>query len=176
MKRAIHLFPSFHSLEKIQEIRKYYDPLSDKIPPHITLVFPFNSCISQNDILDHVESVAECISPFSLTLRDVTGFAGECLFLNVKNGNDFIIQLHDELYKGILAPFRNHHFTYTPHITLGRLDNKRDYIRAVERYKDWEEVFHTVVKEVVVEEIDVDDVSNIIGRMPLNGQSFNLDN
>jgi 2'-5' RNA ligase len=172
MKRAIHIFPPLHSAEKIQQIRNVYDPLSDKIPPHITLVFPFKSCIPQNAILDHVESVARHTSPFKLTLRDITGSGGEYLFLNVKKGNDFLIQLHDELYKGILAPFRDYHFTYTPHITLGRPVNKGECIRAVERYKDWGEIYHTVVKEIVVEEIGANDVSTVIGRLPLNTKRF----
>jgi 2'-5' RNA ligase len=172
MKRAIHIFPSFHSLDKIQEIRHRYDPLSDKIPPHITLIFPFESSIPSVDILNHIKLVAEHISPFSLTLRDMTGSGGEFLFLNVKEGNDFLIQLHDELYEGILAAYRNPHFTYSPHITLGRPGNSEEYISAIEKYKEWRETYHTVVKEITLEEIGEDEVSNVIGRVPLKGNRF----
>ncbi|CAN7368625.1 2'-5' RNA ligase family protein [Rossellomorea sp. LjRoot5] len=172
MKRAIHIFPSFHSVEKIQEIRNRYDPLSDKIPPHITLVFPFESFIPQSEILAHIESVAKHISPFSLTLKDVTGFGGEFLFLNVKKGNDFLIELHDELYKGILAPYRDPHFTYSPHITLGRPGNREEYITALKKYKDWRESYHTEVTEITLEQIGEDNVANVIGRVPLNKNRF----
>lgn len=123
MKRAIHIFPAFHKAEKIQDIRKIYDPLSDKIPPHITLVFPFESLIPLNELFSHVQSLANNLSPFTLIMNGVTGSNGEYLFLNVKQGNDALIHLHDELYKGILTPYRNHHITYTPHITLGRIKN-----------------------------------------------------
>ncbi|MCA0148032.1 MULTISPECIES: 2'-5' RNA ligase family protein [Rossellomorea] len=172
MKRAIHIFPSFHSVDKIQEIRHRYDPLSDKIPPHITLVFPFESSIPSVDILVHIKSVAEHISPFPMTLRDVTGSGGEFLFLNVKEGNDFLIQLHDQLYEGILAPYRNPHFTYSPHITLGRPGNSEEYSSALEKCKDLRESYHTVVKEITLEEIGEDDVSNVIGRVPLKDNRF----
>jgi 2'-5' RNA ligase len=172
MKRAIHIFPSFQSVDKIQEIRNRYDPLSDKIPPHITLVFPFESSIPSVDILVHIKSVAEHMSPFHMTLKDVTGSGGEFLFWNVKKGNDFLIQLHDELYEGILAPYRNPRYTYSPHITLGRPGNSEEYINALEEYQDWRDTFHTVVKEITLEEIGEDDVSNVIGRVPLEGDRF----
>lgn len=172
MKRAIHIFPSFQSIENIQEIRNRHDPLSDKIPPHITLVFPFESSIPHNDILDHIKSVAEHIPPFSLTLRDVTGSGGEFLFLNVKKGNDYLIQIHDDLYKGILESYRNPHFTYLPHITLGRPGNREEYINALEKYKNWRESYHTIVEEITLEEIGEDNVSHVIGRVPLKKNRF----
>ena len=121
MKTAVHIFPQCNSLDVIQEIRRKYDPLSDKIPPHITLVFPFDSTTPLDIILSHIQSVADRIPPFTISLKGVTGSGGEYLFLNVTKGNDYIIQLHDELYKGILSPYRNDHYPYLPHITLGRL-------------------------------------------------------
>ena len=172
MKRAIHIFPAFRKTEKIQDIRYIYDPLSDKIPPHITLVFPFESRIPQNELFAHVQSLANAVAPFNLTMNGVTGSGGKYLFLNVKQGNDALIHLHNELYTGILAPFRNHHITYTPHITLGRIKNQEECTMAVEKYKGWEESFHTVVKEVVIEEIGEDDHSHVIGRIRLDDNRF----
>lgn len=43
MLRAIHLFPKFLNSHIIDALRAKYDPLVQLIPPHITLVFPFNS-------------------------------------------------------------------------------------------------------------------------------------
>lgn len=174
MKRAIHIFPTFHTPNKIQEIRKRYDPLSNKIPPHITLVFPFDSCIPQKELIQHVESVANLFSPFSLTMNGMTGSDEEYLFLNVKQGNDPLIHLHDELYKGILSSFRNVHITYIPHMTLGRLADREKWTAVVEDYKDWAENFQTIVKEIVVEEIGADEVAHIIGRVRLNENRFQL--
>lgn len=172
MRYAIHVFPQFDTIEKIQEIRRVYDPLANKIPPHITLVFPFESSIPPNELLSHIRSAADQISPFTIRLRDVSGSGGEYLFLNVKEGNDSLIRLHDELYKGILATFRNHHIPYIPHITLGRPGRKEDYYRGVERYKDWSVNFQTVVKEIALEVIGDDDVSTVIGSVPLHDNRF----
>jgi 2'-5' RNA ligase len=50
MKRAIHIFPQMESAEEICRIRKIHDPLWDKTPPHITLVFPFTANIPTCEI------------------------------------------------------------------------------------------------------------------------------
>ncbi|TMU86948.1 2'-5' RNA ligase family protein [Bacillus sp. BHET2] len=168
MKVAVHIFPQCNSLDIIQEIRRKYDPLSDKIPPHITLVFPFDSITPLDKILSHIQSVADRIPPFTISLKGVTGYGGEYLFLNVIKGNDFIIQLHDELYKGVLSPYRNYHYPYIPHITLGRLGSFEGYQFALDHYKDWEESFQTTVNEIIVEEISEDGRSTVVGKAYLN--------
>ncbi|WP_299737499.1 2'-5' RNA ligase family protein [Rossellomorea sp. y25] len=170
MKRAIHIFPQLESVEEIQRIRTTHDPLWDKIPPHITLVFPFTSNLSNSEIISHVQSIANRLQPFSLLLKEITGSSGEYLCLNVKRGNDSIIHSHDELYKGVLTPFRNPSFTYIPHITLGRIDLKEEFHRALKEYRNWSESFHTEVKEIVIEEINEQDVSNVISVIPLYSQ------
>ncbi|MGM0854222.1 MAG: 2'-5' RNA ligase family protein [Bacillota bacterium] len=170
MKRAIHIFPRFESAEEIYKIRKIHDPLWDKIPPHITLVFPFTASIPTSEIISHVHNVASQMHPFHLMLKEITGASGEYLYLNVKKGNDSVIHLHDELYKGLLTPFRNPYYTYTPHITLGRIKLKEEFHRVVKEFVGWNECFHTVVNEIVVEEMDEQDVSNVIRVIPLNSQ------
>jgi len=40
------IFPEFENMEIIDNIRKQYDPLADLVRPHITLVFPFESPLS----------------------------------------------------------------------------------------------------------------------------------
>ena len=42
------------------------------------------------------------LHPFNIVLKGVTGSEEEYLFLNVKVGNDQIIELHDKLYSGLL--------------------------------------------------------------------------
>ncbi|NMH70273.1 2'-5' RNA ligase family protein [Bacillus sp. RO3] len=169
MKRAIHIFPEIES-EEIQRIRKVHDPLWDKIPPHITLVFPFTSNIPQSQIISHVCNVASEMNPFPLVLKEITGASDEYLFLNVKKGNDSIIHLHDQLYKGLLHPFRNQFNTYTPHITVGRIGIMEEFHRAVREYEKWSDCFHTDVTEIVIEEIDERDVSRVISVIPLESQ------
>ena len=40
-KRDILIFPKFKNIDKIEEIRKKYDELTEILPAHITLAFPF---------------------------------------------------------------------------------------------------------------------------------------
>lgn len=49
-KRCIMIFPQFKNINIIDEIREKYDPLSNNVRPHITLVFPFESNISKVDL------------------------------------------------------------------------------------------------------------------------------
>ena len=58
-KRAILIFPEFNNIHEIEVIRKQYDPLYEKIAPHITLVFPFESEMSSNQVLQHVENTTK---------------------------------------------------------------------------------------------------------------------
>ncbi|CEK32658.1 2'-5' RNA ligase superfamily (plasmid) [[Clostridium] sordellii] len=37
--RCIMIFPKFNNIEIINKIRKQYDPLFEKVQPHITLIF-----------------------------------------------------------------------------------------------------------------------------------------
>ena len=96
MKRAIVLFPKFENIDAIQAVRERFDPLASFIAPHITLVFPFESELSTHEIGDHVRRAIEGVKRFSVQLSSVTGdFRDGYLFLNVKRGNDAIIDLHD---------------------------------------------------------------------------------
>jgi 2'-5' RNA ligase len=105
----------------IHVLRQRFDPLVALVPPHITLVFPFESELTSEQLRQHIQQVVADIRPFPVRLANVTGAEGEYLFLNVKQGNDDLIALHDRLYMGPLAGFLSPHHTYVPHMTVGRL-------------------------------------------------------
>ncbi|HML68430.1 MAG TPA: 2'-5' RNA ligase family protein [Clostridia bacterium] len=106
MKRAIVLYPIFNDLEKIQSIRERFDPLAKYIAPHITLVFPFESDLSTADLDAHMRCALDDVKKFDVQLQGITGdYRDGYLFLNVKKGNDEIINLHDRLYSGVLEQF-----------------------------------------------------------------------
>ena len=48
--RVIMIFPKFENIHIINNIRKKYDPLSDFVEPHITLVFPFEDELSNEEL------------------------------------------------------------------------------------------------------------------------------
>ena len=68
MKRAIILFPSFDNINIIKSVREKYDPLANYIAPHITIVFPFDSDISTDDLKSHFNKVLKGIKKFNVQL------------------------------------------------------------------------------------------------------------
>lgn len=162
MKRAIILFPSFYNINSIKNIREKYDPLANCIAPHITIVFPFDSDISTEDLKSHFNKVLKGIKKFNIQLKDFTGdFRDGYLFLNVKKGNDNIIELHDKLYSGILESFLFKKVTYCPHLTVGRLPNQIDFDKALDELSSYDESFETVIDKIYIENIDIIEHSTI---------------
>ncbi|QQE81027.1 2'-5' RNA ligase family protein [Alicyclobacillus sp. SO9] len=166
---AIHIFPYFANLHSIHLFRKQYDPLANLISPHITLVFPFKNSITDENLKRHVIQCTSKQKPFHIMLRGVSGADEVYLFLNVKTGNDQIIALHDELYTGILAEHLNRRYTYTPHLTIGRIEDELTFSGALRNTAAWDETFTTTVREVVVEHIDEHHKSTAAFRVPLLG-------
>lgn len=50
MQRTIMIFPQFDNIDVINSIRDKYDPLAKLVKPHITLVFPFDSEITNEQL------------------------------------------------------------------------------------------------------------------------------
>lgn len=148
IKRAVVIFPELEDLELIEEIRRKYDPLSQRVLPHITIMFPFVSDLSSEQLRSHIEKTIDGFKPFSVELQGITGYEGEYLFLNVKRGNDRLIELHDRLYSGVLASYLRLEHTYVPHMTVGRLNSPRAVVDAVESLQHISMLFRTTVSEV----------------------------
>lgn len=150
VSRAIVIAPEFQRVERIVELRRAYDPLAFAMPPHITLVFPFESDLTTAALATHIATAVAGIPPFPIALRDVTGDGDEYLFLNVKRGNDDIIALHDQLYTGPLAPFRSLRHTFVPHLTVGRLERPAAFGVALAHAARLGDTFTTRAREVTV--------------------------
>lgn len=71
-----------------------------------------------------------------------------------KKGNDWIIELHDKLYTGILQDFLIRNVTYCPHLTVGRLTDRMEFDLAIDWLNGCQESFETVIDRVFIENID----------------------
>jgi len=131
VRRVIVVFPVLALPAPIMALRQRFDPLAERVAPHLTLVFPFESTLSPTELQAHVQHAVGGVSAFPLTLADVTGSEGAYLFLNVKRGNDDLIALHDRLYTGCLRPYLALTYTFVPHLTVGRLGNPRAFDEAL---------------------------------------------
>jgi 2'-5' RNA ligase len=123
-KRYVVAFPKVVDVGAWQEIlsvRERFDPLARDVPPHLTLVFPFEDPLPDAALEEHVRSVLCGVDRFRVVLRDITAHENEYLFLNVKRGNDALVALHDALYTGPLACHLLRLHTYVPHVTVGRV-------------------------------------------------------
>ncbi len=156
LDRAIVVFPQFDNGAIMDALRHRYDPLAAVIAPHITLVFPFRSDIAPAALWQHIAQAVAGMPPFVVRLHEITGHSDEYLFLNVKRGNDELIALHDRLYTDILAPFLAPEFTFTPHLTIGRLDNHEAFQMALREAHAEQAVFEATVREIAVHAIEDD--------------------
>jgi 2'-5' RNA ligase len=126
-KRVVVVFPRVESVVEWGELvsmRDRFDPLAQAIGAHLTLVSPFEDALPDAALEQHVRSVAG-LPAFPVILSEVTAHEDEYLFLNVKQGNDELILLRDNLYRGPLAPHRDRSHTFVPHVTVGRVSRER---------------------------------------------------
>lgn len=166
--RSILIFPDFQE-DTIQQLRWRYDPLCDKVPPHLTLVFPFESTLSDAELTHHIKEVLEDFSPFSVILKGLSFRKDGYIYLNITSGGEMIRTLHHQLYQGILAPFLHPTLTYVPHLTIGRLGEKE--MRAAKaELAQFDRSFTFQVEQIVLEEILADEGSKIISKHTLTAE------
>lgn len=107
-------------ISKIDTFRKKYDPHTDLIEPHITLVFPIgDKNIDKLALAKHIKNTLKGEKPFKIHLHGLDKSWDHWLNLILKEGNDDVIKLHDKLYTNILAPFFRKDLSYIPHIGIG---------------------------------------------------------
>ena len=161
-KRDILIFPKFKNIDKIQEIRKEYDELAEILPAHITLAFPFESEISNLELKRKLEEILINVKPFKIKCNGITiekdfKINTYYIFLNIIEGKDEIIKIHNEIYKNILLK----KIKYAPHITLGNTNNINENINL-------KEDFETIIDSIAVESIGDNEESNIEFEIELN--------
>ncbi len=149
-KRAIVVFPKFDGLHLIEQLRRRFDPLVSVIKAHITLVFPFESDLTTEQLHSHIRRAVHDIHPFRVRLQGIIEQEGGYLFLNVTRGNNQLIELHDRLYSGLLAAYLSSEHTYVPHVTVGHLTDRTAFVEALEATKAVNTSFQATVSEVTL--------------------------
>ena len=162
-KRDILIFPQFTNIEKIENIRKQYDELYKILLPHITLAFPFESSMSNDELKDRLMQVLKSVEPFEIVMSGVSLHKDEniktnYIFLNVVSGVKEIQILHNEIYEKVLNQKMS--FEYIPHITLGITENEQIEFELNDKFK-------TIVTKVSVEEIGENEESKVLFEVDL---------
>lgn len=158
-KRDILIIPKFDNINEIQKIRKKYDELYDKIMPHITIAFPFNKSISNEELKKGLQEIMKNIKPFKIKCSGITLKKDEkiqkyYIFLNIVEGKKVIEEIHTQIYKNIMPDIDIEKYNYEPHITLGTIKNKKEKIEL-------NVVFETIIDRILVEQIGENEESII---------------
>ncbi len=116
--------------EFIARFRDQHDlPYRDVVGAHFTLVFGYEA-EGEAAYLDHVKSVVARRAPIDFHCRyamlgdDATSDTAH-VFLVPDEGYSSMSLLHDSLYRELLADYLRLDVAYTPHITIGTLEDSR---------------------------------------------------
>lgn len=162
--RTIMIFPEFSNMQMIDEIRNQYDPLAELVRPHITLVFPFENEMNNEELEEILNKRLQGIKPFELKLRGISkqeDTFGNYLFLDVIQGIEEINYIHQVLYDNEFKKF-DLGLKYIPHMTIGKLPTAELLNEAYNNIKSVKDTFSTIVKKVSVEMIGDNEESVII--------------
>lgn len=162
--RTIMIFPEFENIGIIDSIRKKYDPLADLVRPHITLVFPFESRMSNEELAEILKNRLKNVKPFKIKLQGISrqeDTFGNYLFLNVLQGQEEICAIHRMLYDNEFKKY-DLGLHYVPHMTIGKLHDIEMLNEAYDEVKSNDESFSTIVNKISVEMIGDNGESIII--------------
>lgn len=164
---AIVAFPHTDSLEAIESVRQRIDPQAGMIAAHVTLVFPFQSPLPSGAIRSHVAGVAERTAAFRVRLAGVRISDGEYLYLDIDEGRQHVIALHQQLYTGPLADFHSSERPYEPHVTIGRSADARALEDARLYASPLVPASYAAIDELAIFRLDAPDVGSVDSSVPL---------
>lgn len=119
-RRAIVWFPHFANQIVIDRFRGAHDPLAQALPPHVTLVFPFNSRLTLDQLAAHTQKVLRMWPFFPVVMHGFWSAQNEFIGVGAQVGADALVEMHDRLYRGPLAEFLRPEFEFAPHVTLAK--------------------------------------------------------
>lgn len=104
--------------QQISDFRQKYDPTVGLIDDHLTIVFPVPDKISETYISKHIKNVLNTWKPFDIHINSFIKTWDHWFFLTLKEGNEEVTRLYNELYVGILKPYYRPDL-FIPHIGIG---------------------------------------------------------
>jgi len=133
----------------IRDVRNRFDPIAAAIPAHFTLVYPFAADIDTGTLGKHMTTALAAFPSFPVTLAGVSGSDGRYLRYDIKEGNDILIAMHDQLYAGPIECHLDRHESFQPHLTLGRIDDPASWRAALRELSTTAPRMTTIVRRVI---------------------------
>jgi len=136
-RRAIVWFPKFEAAESLLRLQRYrleHDPLGAKIAPHLAVVFPFHANLTVAQLVSHIKRSTAGWPVLPETFRGIESVAssrGLFTLLMCDLRNEAVTELHDRLYRGVLAGFLRDDIEYRPHITLAQSNTNTAFDNAL---------------------------------------------
>lgn len=158
--RDILLFPKIKNIEIIQNTRLKYDRLANKINPHITIVFPFEDEITNEELYNKLILLTKDVKCFNISLKGIVLTNDKYVILRVIVGNDKIKKLHDCIYKNVFPKYLRNDIEYIPHITLGQAKDLNEFL-------EFNFEFTGTVESIFIEEIGPNEESIIVKEIKL---------
>lgn len=118
----------------IDRIRRAHDPQRDRVPAHVTFVFPLGE-VGEGVALDAARAAAAETDVIGFRLCDVRVSAGGVddlsrIFLLPGVGADAMRALHARLHAGPLAAGLRADMPFAPHVTIGAFARRADAERV----------------------------------------------
>jgi hypothetical protein len=182
VKHSLLFYPRFDrkTEDNIKAFRRKYDPFVDHWKPHIPFVFPVpDNKVKEGEFMQHIKAVMKNWKPFPIRIGGFEKSWDHWLFLLLKEGNEKVIALHDELYTGILAPYLRKDIKFIPHIGIAlfvRKDSGYSVLNPKKVTYDVE-LYTKALKEAEALEIDSFDTVDklVVNKVILEGTSLHLD-
>ena len=162
--RTVMIFPEFENMEIIDNIRRKYDPLAELVRPHITIAFPFESSMSNEELSAILDIRLKDVKPFEVIL---SGFSmqensfGNYILLNVQKGMETLKYINQQLYSNEFKEF-DKSIEYVPHITVGKLPTAELMKTVFGNLESVTDTFRTIVNKISVEVIGENEESIIV--------------
>lgn len=108
-----------HLNQMISTVREQFDPDYGVIDSHVSVVFPFRTARSLDDVSRAVRQVTEAVSPIPIELESIGDFypAFPLIYWTVRR-NAAIDELYKSLYAALDLALPHKHFV--PHVTVAR--------------------------------------------------------
>jgi pimeloyl-ACP methyl ester carboxylesterase/2'-5' RNA ligase len=116
---ALHAVVHYPRLafQGLDDFRRKFDPFAGLIAEHFTLVFPIP--VDLKTVREHVQSVAKQTRPFDVHISGLERTWDHWLYLQVQEGREAVLTLHDRLYSGPLRRFLRTDLPFEPHVGIG---------------------------------------------------------
>ncbi len=165
--RCIFLLPS--NLDPaIQQFRSNHDPQGDLVPPHITVVFPFDISLTDDDLVKLCKRQIQGAKKIEARLGSVSIEPDGYVFYLIATGGREITDIHNRLYAAGPLTDKFIGTSFKPHITIARYDDG-NRLEVTQATKLLQPNCHFLIDQMVIEEIEPDGKSREITRILLPG-------